>query len=82
MHERVKNQVFRVKHICGYAVGENLIFNRLGVFKKRYFVLEWLYIGYQRLRFTYDNRKAKFKPKSVATKKMKSWDEFIKPHRD
>jgi len=40
------------------------------------------YISYQRLRFIYDNHKAKFKPKSIRAEKMKSWDEFIKPHRD
>lgn len=40
------------------------------------------YISYQRLRYIYDNHKAKFKPKSIAAEKMESWDEFIKPHRD
>jgi len=39
------------------------------------------YIGYQRLRFIYDNHKARFKPKGVATQKMESWKEFIKPNR-
>jgi len=40
------------------------------------------FIGYQRLRYIYDNHKAKFKPKSISAEKMKSWEEFIKPHRD
>lgn len=40
------------------------------------------YVSYQRLRFIYDNKKATFKPKSIAASKMKSWEEFIKPHRD
>lgn len=39
------------------------------------------YIGYQRLRFIFDNNKARFKPKGVASKKMESWEEFIKPNR-
>lgn len=39
------------------------------------------YIGYQRLRYIYDNHKATFKPKSIASSKMQSWEEFIKPHR-
>lgn len=39
------------------------------------------YIGYQRLRFVFDNRKVRFKPAGVASQKMKSWGEFIKPHR-
>ncbi len=40
------------------------------------------YVSYQRLRFIYDNRKAKFRPKSIAYSKMKSWEEFIKPQDD
>jgi tRNA (guanosine-2'-O-)-methyltransferase len=40
------------------------------------------YISYQRLRFIYDNKKVTFKPKSIAASKMKSWGDFIKPHRD
>lgn len=40
------------------------------------------YISYQRLRFIYENNKANFKPKSVANSKMRSWSEFIKPHRN
>lgn len=39
------------------------------------------YISYQRLRFIFDNKKARFKPKSIAKSKMKSWEEFIKPNR-
>jgi tRNA (guanosine-2'-O-)-methyltransferase len=40
------------------------------------------YIGYQRLKFIYENNKATFKPKSIAASKMQSWEEFIKPNRD
>lgn len=40
------------------------------------------YISYQRLRFVYDHRKIRFKPKSIGTSKMKSWEDFINPHRD
>ena len=40
------------------------------------------YISYQRLRFIFDNRKAVFKPVSIARLKMKSWEEFIKPNRN
>jgi tRNA (guanosine-2'-O-)-methyltransferase len=36
------------------------------------------YIGYQRLRYVYDNHKATFKTKSIAASKMQS----INPHRD
>lgn len=39
------------------------------------------YIGYQRLRFIFENKKARFKPKGIASQKMKSWEEFIKPNR-
>jgi len=39
------------------------------------------YISYQRLRYIFDNKKARFKPKSIAKMKMKSWEEFIKPNR-
>ncbi len=39
------------------------------------------YISYQRLRFIFENNKASFKPKGIASKKMKTWDEFIKPNR-
>lgn len=39
------------------------------------------YISYQRLYYIFENKKARFKPKSSANQKMKSWDEFIKPNR-
>lgn len=39
------------------------------------------YISYQRLRFIYDNGRARFKPKSTAAQKMKSWEEFMRPDR-
>ncbi len=39
------------------------------------------YIGYQRLRFIFDNKKARFKPKGITSQKMESWEEFIKPNR-
>lgn len=39
------------------------------------------YISYQRLRYIFDNKKARFKPKSVRPHKMKSWEDFIKPNR-
>lgn len=39
------------------------------------------YIGYQRLRFIFENDKARFKPKGIASKKMVSWEEFIEPNR-
>jgi tRNA (guanosine-2'-O-)-methyltransferase len=35
------------------------------------------YISYQRLKFIYENKKAHFKPKSLATEKMKSWLRFF-----
>jgi tRNA (guanosine-2'-O-)-methyltransferase len=40
------------------------------------------YISYQRLKYVYDNHRVKFKPKSIAASKMKSWEAFINPHRD
>lgn len=40
------------------------------------------YIGYQRLRFIFDNNKARFKPRGIASQKMESWEEFIKPNRN
>jgi tRNA (guanosine-2'-O-)-methyltransferase len=39
------------------------------------------YISYRRLRFIFDNNKARFKPKSLASTKMSSWSDFIKPNR-
>lgn len=40
------------------------------------------YISYQRLRFVFDNKKVRFKPKGVKPQKMRSWVEFLKPNRD
>lgn len=40
------------------------------------------YISYQRLKFVYSHNKAHFKPKSIAKIKMKSWQDFISPHRE
>lgn len=40
------------------------------------------YIGYQRLRYVYDNHKVKFTPKSIKALKMESWEKFIKSDRD
>lgn len=37
------------------------------------------YIGYQRLKYVYENNKVRFKPKGIADSKMQSWEEFIKP---
>ncbi len=39
------------------------------------------YIGYQRLKFVYSHGKVRFKPKGVAKLKMRSWHDFIDPHR-
>lgn len=39
------------------------------------------YIGYQRLKFVYSHNKVKFKPKGLGKLKMKSWKDFIEPHR-
>jgi tRNA (guanosine-2'-O-)-methyltransferase len=39
------------------------------------------YISYQRLRYIFENKKVRFKPKSIAAKKMRSWEDFIKPNR-
>lgn len=40
------------------------------------------YISYQRLRFIFDNNKAKFKPKGIKPQKMKSWEDFLDPNRN
>ena len=40
------------------------------------------FISYQRLKFIFSKEKAKFKPKGISKSKMKSWEEFINPHRD
>ncbi|MDB5182771.1 MAG: rRNA methyltransferase [Candidatus Saccharibacteria bacterium] len=39
------------------------------------------YIGYQRLKYVYENNKVTFKPGGMADTKMQSWDDFINPHR-
>lgn len=39
------------------------------------------YISYQRLKFIYSKNKARFKPKGIAELKMRSWRDFIDPHR-
>lgn len=39
------------------------------------------YISYQRLKFVFINRKVRFKPKGIASKKMRSWEDFIAPNR-
>ena len=39
------------------------------------------YISYQRLKFVYSHNKARFKPKSLANIKMRSWSDFIDPQR-
>lgn len=35
------------------------------------------YIGYQRLRYVFNNHRVKFKPKSMAVTKMRSWKDFL-----
>lgn len=40
------------------------------------------YISYQRLKFVYSRNKAKFKTKGFRKLKMKSWQDFIDPHRN
>ena len=35
------------------------------------------YIGYQRLKFIYSHKKARFKPKSLGKIKMSSWQKFL-----
>ena len=35
------------------------------------------FISYQRLKFVYSNRKARFKPKGIAGLKMRSWRDFF-----
>lgn len=39
------------------------------------------YIGYQRLKFVYLHNKVHFKPRGIAKLKMRSWHDFIDPHR-
>lgn len=40
------------------------------------------YIGYQRLQFVYENKKVRFKPRGIASQKMRSWQDFINSHHD
>lgn len=35
------------------------------------------YIGYQRLKFVFDYKKVKFKPKGISKVKMRSWKDFL-----
>ena len=39
------------------------------------------YISYQRLKFIYSHNKVRFKPKGLAKLKMRSWRDFVDPHR-
>ncbi len=39
------------------------------------------YIGYQRLKFVYAHKKVHFKPRGLEKLKMRSWRDFIDPHR-
>jgi len=36
------------------------------------------YVGYQRLKFVYEHKKVRFKPKGVTKSKMSSWGNFLK----
>lgn len=38
------------------------------------------YIGYQRLKYVYSHGKVKFKPRGIAARKMKSWQDFLGTH--
>lgn len=38
------------------------------------------YIGYQRLKFVYSHNKIRFKPRGLASLKMRSWQDFISTH--
>lgn len=40
------------------------------------------YIGYQRLKFVYENKKVTFKPKGKAKEKMESWEKFLGSEKD
>ena len=40
------------------------------------------YISYQRLKFVYSHNKVNFKPRGFGKLKMKSWQNFIDPHRN
>ncbi|QQS39253.1 RNA methyltransferase [Candidatus Woesebacteria bacterium] len=39
------------------------------------------YISYQRLKYVYSHGKARFKSKGLGKLKMRSWEDFINPHR-
>lgn len=38
------------------------------------------YIGYQRLRFVFDHKKTKFKPRGLFMSKLVSWKKFLSPN--
>lgn len=38
------------------------------------------YIGYQRLKFVYSHKKVRFKPRGLASLKMRSWKDFLGTH--
>jgi len=40
------------------------------------------YIGYQRLKFIYKNKKVRFKPKGIKGLKMRSWEEFLEANHE
>lgn len=40
------------------------------------------YISYQRLRYIFENKKARFANNDIKAQKMRSWREFMKPNRD
>lgn len=40
------------------------------------------YISYQRLKFVYIHHKVHFKPRGFGVLKMRSWQDFINPHRE
>lgn len=39
------------------------------------------YISYQRLKFLYSHNKVRFRPRGLANVKMRTWRDFIDPHR-
>lgn len=40
------------------------------------------YISYQRLGYVFTHRKVRFKSKGAAERKLRSWHDFLNPHRD
>lgn len=40
------------------------------------------YISYQRLRYIFDHKKVRFKPRGLRGRKMRSWQEFMRVERD